>query len=289
MECVLVSCAMLAAPTPSDALLARALEARGIAARHVAWDALDPAESAGRALCLRSTWDYHRRADAFLSWLDACEAAGARVENAPSLVRWNADKGYLREFAARGIALPDSAWFAPGERPDLARLAAERGWREFVIKPRTSATAHGTHRLAAGATLADTDWAPILASGALVQEFLEEITTGELSLLYAGGAYSHAVRKVPAPGDYRVQNDFGGRVTAVEPSAAARALADATLAAAPAPTTYARVDIVETARGPRSMELELIEPELFLHVVPPAAARFADAVAAAFTHRSLVP
>jgi glutathione synthase/RimK-type ligase-like ATP-grasp enzyme len=287
MECVLVSCTELAAPTASDALLADALSARGIRVHHRAWDALTPAAAAGQLLCLRSTWDYHLRGAEFAAWLGACEAAGATIVNAPTLVRWNMDKGYLRELADAGVAMPASEWFAPSERPDLEALRARHGWDELVVKPRISATAHGTHRVSTGQTLSEADWAPALASGAIVQRFVPEVVNGELSLVYFAGQFSHAARKTPRRGDYRVQSQFGGTYELVEASAAARGLAQAALAAAPAFATYARVDLLETADGPLLMELELIEPELFLTMHPAAAATFADALLA--SARSAVP
>ena len=280
MECVLVSCAGLPAPTASDALLAAALRARGVRVHHRAWDAIDPAHAAGQLLCLRSTWDYHLRGAEFAARLARCEAAGAMIANPAALVRWNMDKDYLRELAAAGVAMPAAEWFAPHERPDVDALRARHGWDDVVVKPRISATAHGTHRLSPGQTLGEAEWAPALASGAIVQRFVPEVVNGELSLVYFAGQYSHAARKTPQPGDYRVQSQFGGRYAIAEASAAACELAEAALAAAPARATYARVDLLETADGPLLMELELIEPELFLTLHPAAAATFAGALLA---------
>ena len=282
MECVLVSCAKLSAPTASDALLADALRSRGVRALHAAWDAMPPAQTAGQLLCLRSTWDYHLRGTEFAEWLDACAAAGATIVNPPQLVRWNMDKGYLRDLAAVGVPLPPSQWFEVGEQPDLGAVRAERGWSDLVVKPRISATAHGTHRLGAGQSLDVSQWATVVSSGAIVQQFVPEVANGELSLVYFGAQYSHAARKTPRAGDYRVQSEFGGTYAPAEASAEARALGEAALAAAPSTSVYARVDLLETAEGPLLMELELIEPELFVTLHPAAAARFADALIAAF-------
>ena len=99
---------------------------------------------------------------------------------------------------------------------------------------------------------------------------------GEVSLIYFGGAFSHAIRKQPAPGDFRVQDMYGGTVHAHAPSAAEFDLAARALTCLPAPTAYARVDLVEFERKPALMEIELIEPELFLGASALAADRFAD-------------
>ncbi len=280
MECVLVSCAKLDAPTASDALLAAALHARGVRVLHAAWDSVAPAQAAGQLLCLRSTWDYHLRNVEFAAWMDGCEHAGALIVNHPALVRWNMDKGYLRDLHAAGVTQPSTVWFEPGERPDLAAVRHAFGWDDVVVKPRISATAHGTHRLGIGASLREDEWDVVTASGAMVQTFVPEVANGELSLVYIGGSFSHAARKTPRAGDFRVQREFGGTYASAHASSEARALADASLAAAPHAAVYARVDLIETARGPVLMELELIEPELFLTLHTEAAARFADALLA---------
>ncbi len=280
MHVVLLSCAKLAEPTPSDALLADALRSRGATVQHAAWNAVDPATQDGQLLVLRSTWDYFLRFAEFTDWLSRCEAAGVSLQNPVPLVRWNMDKGYMRDLAAAGVAMPDTLWFSPGERVDLEAVMSSRGWDEAVVKPRVSGTAHGTHRVRRGASLTRAEWAPIEAAGAMVQAFVPEVTQGEWSLVYVGGTYSHSVRKVPKAGEFRVQRDFGGTVERGTPSSAARALARASLAASPSAAVYARVDILETAAGPQLMELELIEPELFLSHYPESAGPLADALLA---------
>ena len=280
MRVVLLSCAKLAEPTPSDALLAEALRSRGATVQHAAWTAVHPAEERGRLLVLRSTWDYFLRFAEFTAWLSRCEAANVSLQNPVPLVRWNMDKGYLRDLAAAGVAMPDTLWFAPGERVDLEAVLSSRGWDEAVVKPRVSGTAHGTHRVRRGASLTRAEWAPIEGAGAMVQAFVPEVSLGEWSLVYVGGTYSHGVRKIPKAGDFRVQRDFGGTVERGTPSTAALALARASLAAIPCAAVYARVDLLETAAGPQLMELELIEPELFMSQYPESAGWLADALLA---------
>ena len=114
-----------------------------------------------------------------------------------------------------------------------------------------------------------------------MQEFVAEIRErGEISLVFAGHELSHAVAKYALEGDFRVQQDFGGRVVETTPSAAVRALASQVMALVPGDCTYARVDIVEADRGPLLMELELIEPELYFTVVAGSATRMAHTIVA---------
>ena len=286
MDVVLLSCAKLAEPTPSDARLGEALRERGATVRHAAWNALDPAAQAGRLLVFRSTWDYFLRFAEFTAWLSSCEAAGVSLQNPVPLERWNMDKGYLRDLAAAGVAMPETLWFAPGERVDLGQVLSSRGWDEAVVKPRVSGTAHGTHRVPRGASLTRAEWAPIEAAGAVVQAFVPEVSQGEWSLVFVGGRYAHAVRKVPKAGEFRVQRDFGGTVERGTPSRAALTLACAALAAIPGAAVYARVDLLETATGPQLMELELIEPELFISEHPESAGPLADALLATAPRRA---
>jgi glutathione synthase/RimK-type ligase-like ATP-grasp enzyme len=148
------------------------------------------------------------------------------------------------------------------------------------LKPRIAATAYGTFLISKGSALADEDLAPARASGALLQEVVPEIIgRGETSIVYAGGAFSHAVVKRAKDGEFRVQQDFGGRVEAAAPSASLLSFAASVMTLVPDSCLYARVDVVESSRGPLLMELELIEPELYFLFVPEAAARMAQLVA----------
>src|SRR5204862_3736273 len=134
--------------------------------------------------------------------------------------------------------------------------------------------AFGTIRARAASEEARGHLAQLVRHGdALVQPFVHEVEHGEVSLMYFGGVLSHAVRKRPGAGDFRVQAEHGGSVQAHVPTDAEREVARAALAAVPVAATYARIDLVTTAGGPLLMEAELIEPELFLPFAAGAAPR----------------
>ncbi|MGE0039555.1 MAG: RimK family alpha-L-glutamate ligase [Vicinamibacterales bacterium] len=277
MDLIFATCESLPGITPDDQPLADALGALGVAARGVPWT--DIAPGGDTPVLLRSTWDYYLHADRFRAWLDALAASGTRVFNPPAIAAWNMDKAYLGELSQAGVTIPRTRWVGRPDADALERVLAEEGWRAAVLKPRISATAHGTMIIRPDAMPSAADLAPVRAAGALVQEFVAEVRDhGELSLVYFDGAYSHAVRKRARPGDFRVQSDHGGTVEDAVPSEASRALAAAAIAAAPGPCLYARVDLVEAAAGPLLMELELIEPELFLLHDRRAAGRLADLI-----------
>ena len=265
--------------TDDDRLLVEVLAGRGVRVEPAIWndDALDWEKYA--AVVIRSTWDYHLHLDEFLAWLDRLEGLDVKVFNAPSLVRWNAEKGYLRDLADRGIAIVPTRWVERGEKTSLADVIRETGWSEVVVKPAVSASAHQTWRMSANeAHDREEELASMVESGrVLVQPFLEEIETeGEWSLLFYGGEYSHAVLKRPREDDFRVQQTHGGTSEVMDPSAAVIEEAHRVLEAAGQASLYARVDGCVVDGRFVLMELELIEPDLFLRAHPAAPGRLAD-------------
>jgi glutathione synthase/RimK-type ligase-like ATP-grasp enzyme len=251
------------------ALLEAAAQAAGLTLKVAAWD--DPDwDTACEAALIRSTWDYHERPAAFLERL---RAAQAPVFNAPVTVAWNLRKTYLRDLAEAGIATIDTHWVEAVSADAVLTGFDAFDAAELVIKPQVGAGARGTIRLKRSA------WAPTdLAQGpvgpAMIQPFLPQVASrGETSLFFFGGAPAHAVRKTPPPGGW-LANAKEARFEAVEASAEEVALAAAALAATPGPAPlYARVDLVPGGQDgrPRLIELELIEPALFLTQAPWAA------------------
>ena len=256
----------------------RALEAIGIEVVPLPWTGAAQARGFDLILPLIA-WGYHERYEQWLGLLDELEAMGAPVANPVALLRWNSDKSYLEELNAKGIPSVPSLTVSELDAPHLAEAEAHFGSNLLVVKPLVSASADGTYRLAPD----DPVPAKVRGRRMLVQPWIEKITnSGEWSLMFFDGIFSHAVAKVPVPGEFRVQPEFGAMIDRCEPPAGAVALGEAALAAAPARSTYARVDIVEGNSGRLEViELELIEPALFLDRAPDAAPRFADAVRSA--------
>jgi glutathione synthase/RimK-type ligase-like ATP-grasp enzyme len=264
-----------------DQPLADALNAFGVEVVPIPWTEIDPHSVIDAPpIVLRSTWDYHRLPTMFVAWLDALADAGRLTMNAPQIARDNVDKIYLQALEAAGINIPKTRWLDRVDNDAIDRAMSGEGWDRAVLKPRIAATAYGTFLISKGSALADEDLAPARASGALLQEVVPEIIgRGETSIVYAGGAFSHAVVRRAKDGEFRVQQDFGGRVEAAAPSASLLSFAASVMTLVPDSCLYARVDVVESSRGPLLMELELIEPELYFLFVPEAAARMAQLVA----------
>lgn len=261
--------------------LVAALAARGIDATWQAWDAPEVAWAGFDLVVLRSCWDYHRREAAFVRWLHALRDDGVRLANPVDRVLANRHKGYLLALAEHGIPIPDTELLPAGTSIDLGARLAALGWEDAVLKPAVSASADSTWRVrTAGLVPSALRLATLLEQrDMLLQRFLPAIGTGELSLIHIEGRFSHAVAKRPAEGDFRSQEEFGAQLACVEADAATREVAARALELQGADCLYARVDLVLDAAGPRLMELELIEPSLFLRLAPEALPRFAAAIA----------
>lgn len=282
MELRVATCHPLPEPDPDQSPLLAALAARGVQARMVAWD--DPHEDwdAAVATVVRSTWDYLHRLDAFLAWIERVGRA-APLWNPPEVLRTNVHKFYLRTLAARGFPIVPTAFLARGTRTTLAAVLAEHGWDEVVVKPAVSAASFGTLRVRPAASAGErargeAHLAQLLAErDVLVQCYAPAVeTSGERALVWIDGAITHCVRKTP-----RFAGQDESVSAALQPADDERALAEALLAPDRERLLYGRVDLVRDREGrPQVMELELLEPSLFLVQHPPALARLADALAA---------
>jgi glutathione synthase/RimK-type ligase-like ATP-grasp enzyme len=235
---------------------------------------------------LRSCWDYHLHSSEFDEWLRKVTGS-APVLNEIETVLWNRNKFYLRELEEQGIAIAPTVFVAAGGAVSAEdRVRIER-WQKVVVKPAVSASAHNTW-LVGSATLPDDGKLARKMKGEafLVQQFIPEIQTqGEISFAYIDGQYSHAALKRPAVGDFRVQQEHGGSSELFVPSADLLKQVDAIVGAVPQVrnSLYCRIDVVERAGKLLLMELELIEPELYLTLAEGSARRFAKAIAGRLT------
>jgi glutathione synthase/RimK-type ligase-like ATP-grasp enzyme len=224
-------------------------------------------------------WGYHLQYDRWLAFLERVEASAVPMINPPPLLRWNSDKAYLAELADAGVPTVPTLAVEACCDADLDEARRRFGSNWLVIKPPVSASATGTHRLAPNDDLPpDSRGRPMI-----VQPLIEEIArTGEFSLMLFDGEFSHAVVKRPKAGEFRVQPHLGGVTLPSKAPPGAVQLAQQALAAAPAKAHYARVDMVPDDDGVlRIMELELIEPALFLDHASDGGAAFTRAILAA--------
>lgn len=271
----LVTAARLPKPDLESRLLLEVFQRRGVTASLVPWDGAFDWKSADLVV-IRTPWDYFQRLDEFLRWADRVGSV-TRLENPAAVLRWNTHKSYLLDLAAAGVAIVPTQVLPRG----TIAVSAEQlpTGVEVVVKPAVSIGAIGALRTHTDDPLAVAHIIELAASGdVLVQPFIPSVLeSGETSLMFARGRLSHAVQKIPAPGEYRVQDHHGGSVIPHRATADEIAVARAALDIAPSSVTYARVDLVSTERGPVVMELELVEPALFLDADPLAPENFVDA------------
>jgi len=275
-EVALVTCADERYQEPEVHVAADALRAAGVSTDVVSWDE-DRDWGAYELVVVRTPWDYFDRVTQFLDW-------AARVERETSLVnpadvlRWNSHKGYLAEFTAKSVPTVPTR-LVPGPSTDVADQIREVPWEEIVVKPAVDGGArHAWRGLRDDPSLSRVAERLTDHGDVVVQPFVPAIVDGERSLVFLGGRFSHAVRKVPKAGDYRSQRHLGGREVDHEPDSAELQVALAAMAAAPGRLTYARVDLVEWEGAPVLIELEVIEPDLFLRDVPERVDRFVEVV-----------
>jgi glutathione synthase/RimK-type ligase-like ATP-grasp enzyme len=276
---VLVTCAAWPELSPSDACLAAALRARGQRVEAAPWNGAFAPFTGAAAVVVRSAWDYHEAPDAYRAWLDRLEPD--RTFNAPDLIRWNLSKAHVLDLGALDAPVPRSR-LVPAEPEAVAHALVMLGLDEAVVKPAIGASGFGVERVRRGdepAALARARARKAL-DVVLVQEFVVGIEHGELAGVFFDGAFSHGLIRVPAPGEFRINSQYGGRMEAVTlPDAVVKQMRGV-LALLPAPALYARVDGVANEGCFTLMEVEVNEPGLGMDLVPGSADRFADAILA---------
>ncbi|WP_129716237.1 RimK family alpha-L-glutamate ligase [Pedobacter sp. SYP-B3415] len=262
--------------------LASVIRDRGYDVVRTAWD--DAAVNWGQfdLGIIRSPWDYFERYAEFMNWLDRLQKTGLRLMNDYEVLRWNSDKHYLNDISQAGFAVIPSVFIEQGTVPDIDKIFEELGRDKLIVKPCVSGGARNTRILTREqAGEAKTQLSSWLSSESyMVQPFVEEINAGEWSFIFFNGKFSHSLLKVPRRGDFRVQHVHGGSILCPDTDPAHIKEASSLVKHFAADCLYARVDAVVVQDRLQLMELELIEPYLFLDTAPGSAEAFADALQA---------
>ena len=263
-----------------------ALQKRGIKFTPAVWNSPEIAWDAYDFIVIRNIWDYHRQPQTFVAWLNYLEAKGLRVYNPFPLLRWNMNKAYLSQLSQAGIRILPTV-FVQYISANLAQTLAEKGWQEAVAKPLISASGENTWRInPANAADHQLQFDFIQQRfGAMIQPYAEQIATeGEYSLVFFNGEFSHAVLKRPAPNSLFVHEEHGGSTRAVTVSpqtiTTAKTIIDCVRNLTGVLPLYARVDGFLDSGEFILMELECIEPELYMLYDNGAGERFAEAIIA---------
>ena len=249
-----------------DQLVMDALEKQGLKTHKVAWSNSSFDWTKTRFALFRTTWDYAEKFTSFSDWLMDVSLKTKLINDYATIV-WNLDKHYFQDLQEAGVNVVETYFIEPGDKRTLKELHDELGWKQSVLKPAISASAKDTFRLSShNIPQHEKLYARLINDESMMlQPFQRDvIERGELSLMIIGGEYTHAVLKVAKPGDFRVQDDFGGTVEDYTPTQSEIDLAIAAVNACDSLPVYARVDIINDNDGnPAVSELELVEPEMW--------------------------
>ena len=249
-----------------DKLLQSELENKGLKVCKKDWADPEFDWTLTKYAIFRTTWDYFERFDEFFSWLEDTKHKTTFI-NSTEIINWNIDKHYLQDLSKIGINIAPTRFIEKGDKITLSQLFDKTNWTEAVIKPAISGAARHTYRITPNncKNYENIFQKLIAKEDMLFQEFMNNITSnGEISLIMIGGKYTHAVKKIAKKGDFRVQDDHGGKVEIYTATKEEITFAEDCLEASPFKPIYARVDIVyDNKNKPSLSELELIEPELW--------------------------
>lgn len=253
-----------------DEILIRFLNTKGIPVERVIWDDTTVDWTKYEVIIIKSPWDYHYKHEAFLSWLSQLDQLPCKVLNPTQLIRWNFHKKYLTEIAASGFDVIPSVILSGVIAHDLPDLFHKFNSSKIVLKPCISAGAYNTLVLTREMIAEKSEEINQLMNGMdyLVQPFIPQIEEGEWSLLFFGGQYSHGLIKLPAEGEFRVQHYYGGTFQRHTPNEDTLKTASELVNRFAPNSLYARVDGVMVGGRFWLMEIELIEPMLYMTVAP---------------------
>ena len=264
-----------------DRLIQEALERLGLTTIRLDWARKDFDWSTVKYALFRSTWDYMFNYEAFKKWFNTTQDQTQFI-NAASIIEWNMDKHYFLDLMKKGINVPTTIYAHKGDNISLKSFFEKGGWEEAVIKPSVSAGAKYTYRInAANISEYEKTFEEVLEQeDMMIQPFLKNVMErGEVSMMVMGGKYTHSVLKVAKPGDFRVQDNWGGTVHSYQPTAEEMQFAEAVVAACDFKPLYARIDIANDNDGKVTLiELEAFEPELWFRVYPKSADILAKAI-----------
>lgn len=281
----LVTCDALPRLTETERGLIPLLEEQGIEGIPVIWSDEQVVWKNFDGLLIRSIWDYYLHPEAFQHWLEKMEALSIPAWNPIPMIRENSHKFYLKKLSQAGIPIIPSLFVPQGSKVLLKDVFKENNWNEVIIKPAISAGAHQTyffqaHQLGEGQKTLEN----LLAEkDLLLQAFAQEVAQmGELSCMFFQGNYSHTVIKKPQAQDFRVQEEYGGSTQIYPASAQIIQQVQQVLDVYTPRPLYARIDGIIRQEVFHLMEMELIEPELFLDHYPPAYELFIKAIVEKF-------
>ena len=264
-----------------DKILQTSLEKKDLKVCKKDWADKDFDWTTTKYAIFRTTWNYFERFDEFLDWLEDTKNKTTFI-NSAKIINWNIDKHYLQDLERNKINIAPTPFIEKRDAITLQELFKKTNWNEAVIKPAISGAARHTYRVSLSnyRNYEGIFQELIYEECMLFQEFLNSITEkGEISLIMIDRKFTHAVKKIAKKGDFRVQDDHGGKVEKYYPSQTEILFAEQCIENSPFSPIYARVDIVYDNKNKISLsELELIEPELWFRNNPESAKLLAEKI-----------
>lgn len=280
MKIAILTCEQLPDLNPHDQPLIAELAKHAVEASPVVWDDPSINWTDFDYLIFRNTWDYFEKEAKFNSWLNAIEKLGIKTLNSIAIIKQNKHKFYLREMEQQGVTILPTLFIDKTSKLDIKAIIPS-SWKKAVIKPAFSAGSYQTEVFdTVNSEIISSQYKAIAAEKELLlQEFMPEIQSlGETSFIFFNKKFSHAVNKKPVEGDFRIQVQFGGKYTLIEPSSNLVAQAQKIVNRYPDDLLYARVDGIIINNQLHLMEVECIEPDLYLNLSDGATERFTQAI-----------
>ena len=280
-RCALLTCEDLSGYVTDEHHFEQALEEAGWHYEWVEWkrDGVDWSEY--DCAIVRTTWDYTRELQLFLEKMQIIEDSNCPLYNDYSLIKWNSDKGYLKDLSEQGVQVIPTLWETYQNITQITLAFQKLEVDQLVIKPRVSAGAKDTFLVSHSDLSKSGDFLKVLLGREImIQPFLKQVAEeGEYSAFYFNGELSHVILKKPKHGDFRSQEEFGSNIKLIEPSGVQKGFCQSVLGKLSKPYLFARVDFINDKNSQANLiELELIEPSLYFRYKEDAAAKLVQAL-----------
>jgi len=279
MNVGILTCARLPELLESDQKLIPLFKQHNITAKAVIWDDPSVDWTTFDYLLFRNTWDYYQKEEAFNLWLTKMESLGIKTLNPIAIIQQNKHKFYLKELENKGVLILPTIFLEKNSKKKLEDVLP-KNWKKIVIKPAFSAGSYLTKLVNQSEidSIQKEFNEHFETKDFLLQEFRPEIKElGETSFIFFNGKFSHAINKKPMEGDFRVQIQYGGNYTLIEPTIELINQAQAILNQIPEQLLYARIDGIVKDKQLHLMEIELIEPDLYFDIAIGSRERFVEA------------
>ncbi len=280
MNAAVVTCGELACLLDYDRELCKELARFGIDTEPVRWDNEEQDWGKYDFLLMRTAWGYYKQYGKFLEFLSKIKKSGIKIFNSADIMLVNSHKFYLKELKSAGVNIVPTHFIKRRTLMSISKIVKIGKWQKYIIKPAVSAGSFNAVLFDADDPAGDEVFEGMIKENdLLVQKFLPEISEGEYSTIYFSGDFRYTVRKTPKPGEYRVQKDYGGNYERVIPPQAVISECEKIVEILDAAYLYARIDGVLAGGRFWIMEVEMIEPDLYMDIVPEAVPQFAKLIA----------